>query len=314
MVASILVSCSSDEEFGSGVKGKAISFSLSSIKSRTTYDPGDAWIIKWANNDEVRIHSNECPGVNEAEYIVTGSTQQGDIKQKTDATMLYWDADKSVDHTFAAAYPASKATYVSGDKFTFPVPLAQDGSMINAYMVARSTNVKNTIGNGTVLLQFKPIMTTLEVTVQGATGNASLNRTIQHIDFTTNMPCDGDDKFTFDTTTETASPSASSKKIVYTPTSTVAIAGSGTSTPNTYTFNVFIPYVEISSSNKVTIEIYFKDETNADQHYTATLNPTTPIAAGAKKKVKLPTLMQSSYPDGISGLHEGFAEVVNLEF
>ena len=304
--AAVLLSASC-EKIQSG-RGNAVSFSTGISSTKTSYNSSDVWLIEWLENDKIKVHSEECYGPleKEATYKIAPGTisnesdrSKGDFLPEDENAQLYWDADPEANHTFSAVYPAGKGVWSSGDIFTFPVPINQnnaDGFMENCYLVARNTNVKNTLAKGSVLLSFKPIMTTLEVTVQGATEDASLDRTLSHIDFTTAMPCDGENKFAYNTASETATTATKSTTIVWTPTDdTKSIAGSATAEPNKLKFNVFIPYVEISSSNKVQIDIYFKDETSTDQHYTATLNPSSPITAGAKKKIVLPTLMKKSY-------------------
>ena len=317
-----LASCSKNDVYDL-IKKRIINFSMSTNATRTAYGatPGqkenpEAWKIYWQSDDKVRVYSAECPELHQADYLVNPdgtNAQNGKMSPVDDDAQLYWTDDKTLQHTFTAAYPASTdVEYAGVGQFRFKVPTEQSNAsdyMKYAYMIACKSGVTSTLDKDAVLLSFKPIMTTFEVTLQGTTAN----RTIESVDFTTKMPCDDEMKFIYSATTSSAPTPLKTETIVWTPTDdTKLIAGKGEGDPNTLTFNIFLPFTTISDENNLVITIHARDEHNVEKTFVATLNPDTKILGGEKKLLKLPKLEEKIYPVGISGIHEGFLTTVDF--
>lgn len=199
MAVVALCSCS-DEDLGgfSGVKtGEVIDFGVSAVKTRANYTDGiDSKQVRWEAGDVVRIYyvyTNTTGNVENtsADYIVTpvdgeiGEHKKlGSLVAKDVNNPLKW-ADGS-GHKFYAVYPAdNKITIDEKGVATFPINRDQKCTIRtltekekedkkytfvaepddkNIYMVASATAGPQ---SGSVWLDFKPIMTTINVVVKG---------------------------------------------------------------------------------------------------------------------------------------------------
>ena len=184
--------------------GEPVRFSVDAPQSRTDYvgQEGDEWILKWMTDDEIGICTTadivtkfSTTGDNEKKAVYTvlpidepGPHQyHGDLRYHEE-NHLIWKKEATDGElnttlcTFYGAYPASRINeypiklenrYFEMDYYTNQTvkidnPTDNSGvyttspDMDNAYMIAR----KNIYPNGDhILLDFDPIMTTLDITV-----------------------------------------------------------------------------------------------------------------------------------------------------
>lgn len=182
VIAGVLSGCSDDEFDGQdGNKpssGEKINFTLSDASTRTIYDDEDEYQINWADNDQVRIYCEEAEDVKQADYTVLKdetNEEQGTLQYNGNG--LAWGSEGT--HNFYAVYPAdnNKVNVSNGiasfavnqnQICTFPNEATNDNymgspDMTNAYMVAHLS----TTPVDEVPLTFKPIMTTLQITLRG---------------------------------------------------------------------------------------------------------------------------------------------------
>lgn len=196
--------CSDDDVINTVAdSGTGINFGMRSVDSRTIYESTDSKQILWNDGDQVRIFCAQAflnendlyaSGNAKADYTVTRSTEDGDkdgskgeegtIKPSS-TTQLRWGYGK---HQFYAVYPANNNITVNANGIaTFPINRDQkcyiqtdaekaadnDASkytyvarpdMSNAYMVASTTSAPT---ENAVWLDFKPVMTTLNIVVKG---------------------------------------------------------------------------------------------------------------------------------------------------
>ena len=184
--------------------GEPVRFSVDAPQSRTDYvgQEGDEWILKWMTDDEIGICTTadivtkvSTTGDNEkkAVYTVLPIDEPGPHQYHGDLSYhgenhLIWKEDATDDElnttlcTFYGAYPASRINgypinlenryfemaYYTNQTVKIDNPTDNSGvyttspDMDNAYMIAK----KNIYPNGEhILLDFDPIMTTLDITV-----------------------------------------------------------------------------------------------------------------------------------------------------
>ena len=164
----------------------------SSSNTKTVYDSADPWQINWLDGDQVTIYCAQAKGdanKQKATYDVTPNataSSKGTLsKAESEGGIgLRWDGNTA--HNIYAVYPSVEASNgnvssTSEGQFLFNFPAEQhcslDGVTKNAdgnymlvpdmdlaYMVAKQEGITPT---STVNLRFKPIATTLEVTLRG---------------------------------------------------------------------------------------------------------------------------------------------------
>lgn len=184
VLAGILVSCSDeDHENGKkGVAGRTINFSVSGKSSRTVYDGNNPLQINWVDGDQIKIFCAEAENAKSALYNVTpASTAKDGTIAAAGSDVLQWGGDTETHH-FYATYPGAADGVKVDDKgiATFPINRNQKCTvtttngyqadvvakpdMKNANMVAYTPTAPT---DNAVSLQFKPLMTTLEIVVKG---------------------------------------------------------------------------------------------------------------------------------------------------
>lgn len=184
--------------------GEPVRFSVDAPQSRTDYvgQEGDKWILKWMTDDEIGICTTadivtkfSTTGDNEKKAVYTvlpidepGPHQyHGDLRYHEENHLIWKEGATDAELnttlcTFYGAYPASRITgypidlenryfemaYYTNQTVKIDNPTDNSGvyttspDMDNAYMIAR----KNIYPNGDhILLDFDPIMTTLDITV-----------------------------------------------------------------------------------------------------------------------------------------------------
>lgn len=201
MAGLVIAGCQEDEVggFTPAAPGDAIEFAVNAVKTRTAYVSDNQ--IDWTGGEQIRIYSDVAdkknqlgetvtPGTaegwkNNALYTVTPVTGDGEHQYHgeftaTNREYLAWSA-LSDTHEFYGIYPDERlnieGSTPSNGLFQLQfisnqackVTSAENGSyiaepdMLNAYMVAHNT-VERTENH--VLLDFDPIMTTLDITIR----------------------------------------------------------------------------------------------------------------------------------------------------
>lgn len=195
-----LGSCSDSEDLGTmpANPGDAIRFSAAIPQTRTYYI--DSLQIDWNESDEIGIYSAQANTMEEdknrakyAKYKITKTytgehAHHGDFAPTNESEYLKWGSYD--EHTFYGAYPADRIVAYpneSTSKGQFIMKYATnqcctvskyddnksiyltEADMKNAYMMAKNALTPNSTEH--VLLDFHPVMTTLEITIKaGNTG------------------------------------------------------------------------------------------------------------------------------------------------
>lgn len=195
-----LGSCSDSEDLGMmpANPGDAIRFSAAIPQTRTYYI--DSLQIDWNEGDEIGIYSAQAYTMEEdknrakyAKYKITKTytgehAHHGDFAPTNEVEYLKWGSYD--EHTFYGAYPADRIVAypnesTSNGQFIMKYATNQcctvsgyddnnsiyltKADMKNAYMMAKNTLTPNSTEH--VLLNFHPVMTTLEITIKaGNTG------------------------------------------------------------------------------------------------------------------------------------------------
>ena len=326
-----VVSACVDENINSDkdVNGKAIKFGLSSQRTKTVYDDTDPYQINWVNGDQIKIFCAEAESAKSALYNVTPASTAKDGKiVNAGSEVLQWGGD-GLTHNFYAIYPgAADGVTVSEDGIaTFTINHNQrctvnttngyDDNVVakpdmkNALMVAHTATLPT---DETVGLTFKPIMTTLEIVVQGPASNInSSNARVTGISIAATM-------------TTNSSADAATFKYDIKNSAITGEAGSGKETTKTETTFVSLvdangnaSYVDLANGHTLTLTVFMppmskeqaamlKRQMKIRVHITgnaelvasvktndaSTDNWTTQIKPSSKKKITLPAI-----PSGI---------------
>lgn len=201
MAGLVIAGCQEDEigGFTPAAPGDAIEFAVNAVKTRTAYVSDNQ--IDWTGDENIRIYSDVADKkgqsdniltsgtvggwTNNALYTVTPVTGDGEHQYHgefiaTNGEYLAWSA-LSDTHEFYGIYPDERlnieGSTPSNGLFQLQfisnqackVTSAENGSyiaapdMLNAYMVAHNRVVRT---ENHVLLDFDPIMTTLDITIR----------------------------------------------------------------------------------------------------------------------------------------------------
>ena len=303
-------------------KREWVEFSTRMPMTKTAYgtDVGeDQWKLYWTSGDKIKIYSDECTVSQAAVYNITPGVPAttGVISHVDENNQLCWDeSNPGKTYDFFAHYPYndSKVTYDKSSKvLRTKIATNQSGDldMTDVYLIAQESAVtKEGVKTNPVLLDFDAACTVLEITLQGLINNDSeaAKRTITNVEFATGITRDGD-WVVYDYAHTQYNGTKQPTTITWTPSTTLTINGSASTTPNTATFAVALNLTEgVSGSNKLKITV----NCAGGEQYVATVD--NGINKHDKKKVIMPRMVGTSYPAGISGSHEAFAEVVNLSF
>lgn len=320
-----LALCGCEDNFKTDkvASGSVISFRAEKVQTKTVYDDDDDLQINWiSGQDKVKIYCDEAEDVKEAVYTVS-SPATDNIHDKTGANVgtitadggdeaaLKWGGDSGF-HTFYAVYPASSAVNVSGGVATCTVNTNQictittagpnyvaDPDMNNAYMVSTLSTEPTDI----VDLHFKPIMTTLKVTIKAPESVVDQNQAASTITGISLIPTKANysDTFEYDiegkkiianTTTGTRSP------ILVSVRNADGEAYVDLNPNETLTLTAFIPPVEINAANQYKVRVQGQNI----GEYIVTLGGTQgetskDIAPSSKRNIILPQL-DSQVPVG----------------
>lgn len=246
----MLTGCS-DDEGGTArpAAGTPISFSLTSSGTRTIYDETKPYQINWVEGDQIKIFCAEAETAKSALYNVTPASPANDgTIAAAGSDVLQWGGDTETHH-FYATYPGAAGGVTVDDKgiATFPINRNQkctvnttngyDDNVVampdmkNANMVAYTATAPT---DDAVSLTFKPLMTTLEIVVQGPESNInSSNARVTGVSIVSTIQTTSSetgDNFKYDITQGTISGSA------------------GTGTPTTKSETTFISLVDANGN------------------------------------------------------------------
>lgn len=321
-----------DLDGGKEVSGKAIKFGLSSQKTKTVYDNTDPYQINWVSGDQIKIFCAEAESAKSAVYNVTpASTAKDGTIDNAGSDVLQWGGD-GLMHNFYAIYPgAADGVTVSEDGIaTFPINHNQkctvtttngyDANVVakpdmkNALMVAHTATLPT---DEAVSLSFKPIMTTLEIVVQGPSSNInSSNARVTGISLAATMKTNTNSEaasFQYDikkgAIVGNAGSGEASTKTETTFISLVDANGKATyvdlANGHTLTFTVFMPPMTkgqaalLKRQIKVRVHITGNAELTASIKTNTDTNPwTTQIAPSTKKKITLPAIPSGQQSSG----------------
>lgn len=311
-VAGVLHGCSRDdldkghEEPGSG---RAVNFALNGTSTRTAYDDENDRQINWVEGDKVRIYCDEAEDVKRSDYSVIKSlaAEQSGSLQALDAG-LAWGGDN--EHNFYAVYPAddSRVSVTDGvasfginlnQACTLPTNPDESGNylgvpdMTNAYMVANLT----TTPVDRVPLTFKPIMTTLKVTVRAREGINDGVVTLTGISVINSnvRSSDADQgRFRYDIANQTLVNSGEGEprteitfvRVKHGGNSYIDLTGGQSAT-----LTVFLPPLAINAENPVTVRVHATGETVQEVTIGGPIGSTGQeinLAAGSKTNLTLP--------------------------
>ncbi len=360
LVAAGVSSCSDDNglQHTPAAVGDAINFGVGAFDTRTSYGTGegeDQWQLYWNHStDIVRLFCNEAQQGSGTDYVVvedpkhTGEDKNkwGALKARTDGQQMKWGEGKETDgtHTFYAAYPGNNDQHISVEKYAdnyaiFKCPINRSqkvelgeknsegnysttADMREAFMVASATGNRKTTEQ--ITFHFKPIMTTLEVTIsRSSSDNTNTSCTISGLNVIASVPEEA----------------ANSDYFYYkVPSASGVDAGlcdangtleDNTTNPGTATTTTFVDIVnpnatgeelancvELEPGESVTLTVFLPPMvnmkgvklrvacagSNASQSVTATVN--SDIPASSKKKIKLPAIEGASTGNNwITGLN-----------
>lgn len=333
LFAGVVSSCVDEDINGDkDVNVKAIKFGLSSQRTKTVYSDSDPYQINWVNGDQIKIFCAEAESAKSALYNVTpASAKDGTIAHDAGSDVLQWGGD-GLTHNFYAIYPgAADGVTVSEDGIaTFTINHNQrctvtttngyDANVVakpdmkNALMVAHTATEPT---DGTVELTFKPIMTTLEIVVQGPVSNInSSNARVTGISLAATMTTNSGSEaasFQYDIKTGAIVGNAGSgEKTTKTETTFISLVdANGNATyvdlanGKTLTFTVFMPpmskeqAVLLKRQLKVRVHITGNAELSASVKTNTDTDPwTTQIAPSTKKKITLPAIPSGQQSSG----------------
>lgn len=306
VVASMLCSC---DVLGSADKHEII-FKADGYSTKANYSNTNSFQLIWEDGDKIDLFSSfddehSDPQLESAAYSVTAinTSQPWECSLSAESTSLKW-YDRTTSHDFYASYPKAKGTY-NNHRVTFPIPYTQNNAsdyMKNAFMVASASGLTyETAPDHVVSLAFKPIMTTLVITLVGKADDATDagRRIVNSVAFKTRMPDNGDGTFSYLPASNTAYAAPSEKTVTWAPTSALTLNGAADEEhAETATFTVFLPFTEISNSNPLQVKVFCKDKDDKDKTYFVTVDNVT-ITAGSKIYLKaspfsdLPTASES---------------------
>lgn len=329
IVCAGLASCSDDANDGRfpAEAGNAVHFAASSPSTRTIYDDENIFQINWETNDAIRIYSNKAyEGVADANYTVTPIETAGEGSNKLYNTgtiaasgedQLVW-ADNN-EHKFIGVYPNDNAKIsVNAEQgiVTLPINRNQYGELVkvsedsyystkysgytyyakpdmrNAYLVAYNalTPEQAAATNGDVFLNFKPVMTAIEVVVKGRENANDASVQVMGISINRTVPAGTESSTSFEWnaatgTTVSALPDNYTGNTQIT-SNFVGLKGGATVTlkgGESVVFTVFLPPYAINEQWPIKVRVH---ATGAAEVYTK--NITNEILASNKRRVTLP--------------------------
>ena len=324
MTAFSLVSCKNEKLENSKATQKGIKFGISSLRTKTIYDEKDALQINWVSGDKIKIFCAEAESAKSASYVVTPtSTAKNGTISNASEDVLQWGGDDLI-HNFYAIYPGDNSglkvdengiasfTINHNQKCTVSDTNGYDKDVIakpdmkNALMVANTSTAPT---DDVVSLSFKPIMTTLEIVVQGPTTNInSSNARVTGISIAATMTTNsGSDAASFQYDIKNSSitgSSGSGEATTRTETTFVSLVDANGNASyvdlangKTLTLTVFLPPMSkeqaaaLKRQLKVRVHITGNAELSASIKTNTDTEPwTTQIEPSSKKRITLPVI------------------------
>jgi len=279
--------CSDNNGLGTArpSSGTAIHFALDANgASRTVYDEDDIYQINWTDGDKIRICCEEAEDIKRADYEVIAPL---DEQHKHKSTLKYnenglkWGSDNGTHH-FYAVYPADGSrvnvsngiatfTHNRNQLCTVTGPVDANGhyatqpDMQNAYMAAHlATGPVNE-----VFLTFRPVMTTLNITVRGREATNTGNITITGISIINNnvpSPNATNGKFQYDIANGQMAYSKNDAATPGTETTFVRIKNGDDysldlAPGQSVTFTVFLPPLPVDAAHQLDVRVHATGET-----------------------------------------------------
>lgn len=334
VLAGILVSCSDeDQENGKkGVAGRTINFSVSGKSSRTVYDDKDSYQINWVDGDQIKIFCAEAENAKSALYNVTpASTAKDGTIAAAGSDVLQWGGDTETHH-FYATYPgaADGVTVDANGIATFPINRNQkctvtttngyDANVVakpdmkNANMVAYTPTAPT---DNAVSLQFKPLMTTLEIVVKGPSTNINSSKRVTGVSIVSTIQTTSSetgDNFKYDITQGTisgsAGPGTPTTKSETTFISLVDANGNASyvdlAKGKTLTLTAFLPPMSEAQAAAMKRQVKVRVHVTGNAELTASIKTneasdgswTTQFKPSAKKKITLPAIPSGPQESG----------------
>lgn len=324
MTAFSLVSCKNEKLENSKATQKGIKFGISSLRTKTIYDENDALQINWVSGDEIKIFCAEAESAKSASYVVTPtSTAKNGTISNASKDVLQWGGDGLI-HNFYAIYPGDNSglkvdengiasfTINHNQKCMVSTTNGYENNVIakpdmkNALMVANTSTAPT---DDVVSLSFKPIMTTLEIVVQGPTTNInSSNARVTGISIAATMTTNsGSDAASFQYDIKNSSitgSSGSGEPTTRTETTFVSLVDANGNASyvdlangKTLTLTVFLPPMSkeqaaaLKRQLKVRVHITGNAELSASIKTNTDTDPwTTQIEPSSKKRITLPVI------------------------
>lgn len=273
-----------------------IKFSASKLITKTVYDENDDLQINWVSGDQVKIYCLEAEDATEATYNVNPK----ETKNKGNLSLasgkpLQWGGDTGV-HNFFSVYPASSSISVENGVAICKVNTNQvctvrnsgdanmiaDPDMNNAYMVANLS----TEPVDKVELHYRPIMTTLKITVRAKTEANQELAAVTGVSIISKTKCYSD-SFSYDIVNNSIIEGSTTKTVT-----TFVGVQNGESAfvdldmDQTLTLTAFIPPVDINAENPVQVRLHAQHSDNL----VVTLGKVeeTCVKAASKRSVTLP--------------------------
>lgn len=333
-VGAMLTGCS-DDEGGTArpAAGTPISFSLTSSGTRTIYDGTDPNQINWVEGDQIKIFCAEAETAKSALYNVTpASTAKDGTIAAVGSDVLQWGGDTETHH-FYATYPgaANGVTVDANGIATFPINRNQkctvtttngyDANVVakpdmkNANMVAYTATAPT---DNAVSLTFKPLMTTLEIVVQGPASNINSSNArvtgVSIVSTITTTSSETGDVFKYDIAQGTISGSAgtgtSTTKSETTFISLVDANGNASyvdlANGHTLTLTAFLPPMSETHAAAMKRQVKVRVHITGNAELTASIKTndassdswTTQFKPSAKKKITLPAIPSGQQSSG----------------
>lgn len=280
--------------------GNNIRFCATKTATKTVYDDVNDLQINWVTGDQIKIYCAEAEDVKEATYKVTRKeTFHRGYLTCVGSNGLKWGGDTDV-HNFFAVYPANTTISVEDGIATCKVNTNQictvrnssddhmvaDPDMTNAYMVADlSTQPVDSVN-----LHFRPIMTTLKITIQAKTDGNQTDAMVTGVSIISKTKC-FTDKFSYDI--ENSQIIYDENAVTESVTTMVTVKNGSNNfvdlaTGRTLTLTAFIPPVDVDADNPIQIQLHCQHTDVLKT--TLGIKAGTQIVASSKRKITLPNV------------------------
>lgn len=278
VLAGTLCGCSDDSGKGGNKPsaGSVVNFTLSpDKKTHTAWNENDNYQIDWVDGDKVRIFCDEAEDVKRADYEVIAPIDESNKHKSTlkyNPEGLAWGNEE--EHNFYAVYPADdNRVSVQNGIATFQINSNQictvdgvadaDGhytttpDMTDAYMVANLS----TVPVEEVSLKFRPIMTTLNITVRGRETNNMETVLLTGISIVKkNSPVKGEFKYDMAANKIVEAEDGDDTETVFVRIKNGTDYSLELQAGQSVTFTVFLPPLPVDSENQIDVRVHATGE------------------------------------------------------